>query len=179
MAAVMFSIDLLRDLFAHMEWADATVWRAALLHPSASPDTRLRDLLLHIHVVQRAFLHVWTDRAVIIPNPDEFPDIAAVQRWAHPVYAELSEVLNTLDTPALARPLALPWVSEFEQRLGRPFSSFTLGDTMFQVASHSTYHRGQVNMRLRELGAEPPLVDFIAWVWFGKPQAEWQAMINL
>jgi hypothetical protein len=29
-----------------------------------------------------------------------------------------------------------------------------------------------VNARLRELGAEPPLTDFIAWIWFGKPQAE-------
>jgi uncharacterized damage-inducible protein DinB len=33
--------------------------------------------------------------------------------------------------------------------------------------------RAQVNTRLRELGATPPLVDFIAWAWFGKPAAEW------
>jgi hypothetical protein len=26
-----------------------------------------------------------------------------------------------------------------------------------------------VNARLREMGGELPLVDFIAWVWFGKP----------
>ena len=38
---------------------------------------------------------------------------------------------------------------------------------------HSTYHRGQVNVRLRELGGEPQLVDFIAWVWEGKPRAVW------
>ncbi len=43
----------------------------------------------------------------------------------------------------------------------------------FQVANHSTYHRGQVNRSLRQLGGEPPLVDYIAWVWFGKPKAEW------
>ena len=35
--------------------------------------------------------------------------------------------------------------------------------------SHSTYHRGQVNARLREIGAEPPLVDYIAWLWFDRP----------
>jgi uncharacterized damage-inducible protein DinB len=44
---------------------------------------------------------------------------------------------------------------------------------MFQVTSHSTHHRGQVNARLRALGGEPPLVDYIAWVWFGKPAADW------
>lgn len=37
----------------------------------------------------------------------------------------------------------------------------------------ATYHRGQVNTWLRELGLEPPLVDFIAWVWFGKPAPDW------
>ena len=42
-----------------------------------------------------------------------------------------------------------------------------------QVALHSTYHRGQINARIRELGGEPPLTDFIAWVWAGKPQPSW------
>jgi uncharacterized damage-inducible protein DinB len=41
---------------------------------------------------------------------------------------------------------------------------------------HSTYHRGQVNARLRELGIEPPLTDYIAWIWFGRPEAEWPAL---
>jgi uncharacterized damage-inducible protein DinB len=38
---------------------------------------------------------------------------------------------------------------------------------------HSGYHRGQVARRLREHGAEPPLGDFIAWVWMGRPEADW------
>jgi uncharacterized damage-inducible protein DinB len=42
-------------------------------------------------------------------------------------------------------------------------------EPIFQVTSHSTYHRGQVNARVREGGRRMPLVDFIAWVWFGKP----------
>lgn len=67
----------------------------------------------------------------------------------------------------------MPWVPAYEQQLGRTFASPTLAETAFQVTSHSTYHRGQVNTRMRELGGEPPLVDFIAWVWFGKPAAEW------
>jgi uncharacterized damage-inducible protein DinB len=46
---------------------------------------------------------------------------------------------------------------------------------MIQVATHSTYHRGQVNARLREVGGEPPLVDYIAWIWFGRPAPEWSA----
>ena len=41
----------------------------------------------------------------------------------------------------------------------------TSAETAPHVAMHTTHHRGQVNARLRELGAEPPLVDYIAWLW--------------
>ncbi|HLG57803.1 MAG TPA: hypothetical protein VI485_20835 [Vicinamibacterales bacterium] len=41
------------------------------------------------------------------------------------------------------------------------------------MTSHSTYRRGQVNERFREVGGEPPLVDDIAWIWFGRPEPDW------
>jgi uncharacterized damage-inducible protein DinB len=67
----------------------------------------------------------------------------------------------------------MPWVRSFEAQLGRTLSTPTLAETIFQVTSHSTYHRGQVNARLREVGGEPPLVDYIAWIWFGRPEPSW------
>ena len=70
----------------------------------------------------------------------------------------------------------MPWAKQIEAQLGRPPAISTLADTCFQVASHSTYHRGQVNARLRELGAEPPLVDYIAWIWFGRPTPSWRRL---
>ena len=56
--------------------------------------------------------------------------------------------------------------------MNRRFEAPTLAETALQVAMHSTYHRGQVNARLRQIGGEPPLVDFIAWIWFGRPAPE-------
>ena len=167
-------LDALKELFLHMEWADATVWRAALAHPPAARDTRLRDLLLHLHNVQRAFLHIWTKQPLDWPTTEDFPDIASVQRWSHPAYAASRQFLDALDPAALGVPLVMPWAAELAKSLGREPGEPTLGETIFQVTSHSTYHRGQVNARLRELGGEPPLVDFIAWVWFDKPAPLWQ-----
>jgi uncharacterized damage-inducible protein DinB len=167
--------DFLRELFRHMEWADATVWRAVLVHPDAGRDGRLAEWLLHIHTVQRAFLHIWTSKPVTFPNVSDFPEISALQQWAQPYYDEARRFLATLDPAALEQPVVMPWVRHFEERLGRAFAQPTLAETVFQVTSHSTYHRGQVNARLRTLGGEPPLVDFIAWVWFGKPAPEWPA----
>jgi uncharacterized damage-inducible protein DinB len=42
-----------------------------------------------------------------------------------------------------------------------------------QVVLHSTHHRGQIVARVRELGGNPPLVDYIGWIWLGKPAAAW------
>jgi uncharacterized damage-inducible protein DinB len=70
-------------------------------------------------------------------------------------------------------PVVMPWIEMFEKRLGRKADAPTFHETLLQVAMHSAYHRGQVSTKLRELGGEPPLTDFIVWVWTGKPQPEW------
>ena len=53
------NLNDLNDLFRHMEWADASVWRAVLASDAARADTKLRELFYHVHMVQRAFLRVW------------------------------------------------------------------------------------------------------------------------
>jgi uncharacterized damage-inducible protein DinB len=167
-------IDMLRELYRHMEWADAAVWRAALAHPPAARDARLRDLLLHLHTVQRAFFLVWTQQALAFPEPGEFPTIGSVRDWSYPVYEKATRFLESVDADALEQSVVLPWAAQVATRIGRTPEDPTLAETIFQVTSHSTYHRGQVNARLREIGGEPALVDFIAWVWFGRPEPDWQ-----
>jgi uncharacterized damage-inducible protein DinB len=164
----------LRELYRHMEWADATVWRAVLSHPAATGDTRLRDLLLHLHTVQRAFLNIWMGERIEWRTADHFPDLASVEAWAQPVYSRAYAFLDSSPAADTSRPIVLPWAGQLTQRFGREPQHPTLAETIFQVTSHSTYHRGQINARLREVGGEPPLVDFIAWVWLGKPDPAWQ-----
>ena len=170
----MFSSDMLRELYRHMEWADAQVWAAALRTERAASDTTLRDTLLHLHGVQRAFLSMWNGQTPQMPGADQFPDLVALRQWARPCYGEASAFLEAASTSALAEPVLIPGTKQVEERLGRPLVGRpTLAETAFQVTSHSTHHRGQVNTRLRELGGEPPPVDYIVWVWAGRPTAEW------
>ena len=170
----MFEVATLRQLYRHMEWADATVWAAALRQGDEA-DPRVRQLLLHVHVVQRAFLHVWTGRSIVpvFRKPEEFATLRDLQTWARPYYREVESFLDTVQDTQLPEVVVLPWSKQLAEHLGRDPAPSTLADTMFQVTSHSTYHRGQVNIRLREVGAEPPLVDYIAWIWYGRPPAEW------
>lgn len=171
----MWTRDFLNETYRHMEWADAAVWAA--VPREAKADARLRYLLVHVHTVQRAFHNAWTGafKADGFRAPESFATLDDIRAWARPVYANLFAFLASVDESRLGAPFVMPWAEQIEAQLGRPPGISTLADTCFQVASHSTYHRGQVNARLRELGAEPPLVDYIAWIWFGRPAASWTA----
>jgi uncharacterized damage-inducible protein DinB len=161
----------LDDLFRHMAWADAVVWRAVL---PAGHDDRTYKLLFHLHQVQWAFLSVWRGE----PAPgfkafDAYPDLPALAAWARDFHHTVPEHLANVREEDLNEVREVTWRRWVEKAIGRPAAPTTLGETMLQVSQHSTYHRGQVNMRLRERDVEPPLTDFIAWVWMGKPGTNW------
>jgi uncharacterized damage-inducible protein DinB len=168
----MFSLPLVQELLRYTEWADAAVWRAVLATPAAGRDDTIRNYLVHIHMVQRAFLSAWKGEPPTFTSGSEFVDLEAVRAWGRPYYAEVGGFLAVLGADT-DRPMKMPWVDQYEQHVGRTFATSSIGETIYQVVSHSTYHRGQVNARLRAVGGEPPLVDYIAWTWFGKPEAEW------
>ncbi len=165
--------DLLHELMQHMEWADAAVWNSVLASPRARSDPRIRDCLYHLHAVQWAYLQIWRNEPPQLPEASSFDDLAAIHAWGREYYRRLAEQGDWLTDDALERPIHFPWAEQLTERFGSPALA-TLAETILQIVSHTTYHRGQVNMRLRELEAEPPLTDFIAWVWMGKPDADWE-----
>lgn len=170
----MKALDLLKDLFRHMEWADAAVWRAVLNSPSALADERIKNYLHHIHMVQHAFINIWRE----VPhsaNAGSELALTELPEWGGQFHQLAFAYLQTLREEDLDKILVMPWAKYLTKHLGRDPDVTTKGETILQVAAHSTYHRGQVNARLRELGSEPPLVDYIAWIWFGRPAAEWSA----
>jgi uncharacterized damage-inducible protein DinB len=69
--------------------------------------------------------------------------------------------------------MKLPWGDLVERELGRKPESVSIAETMLQVTLHSQYHRGQINARLRAVGGEPLRVDYLVWVWLGRPNADW------
>lgn len=160
------------DLYRHMEWADATVWSAVLASEGAAADTRVRELLYHAHVVQRAFLRAWRGQPadLAFPTFDRLPPLMA---WARTFHDDAMPLVSSWTPDVLAEPLPVPWATAVEEVIGRPPAMTTRGETVLQVAMHTHYHRGQVNLRIREAGATPPLVDYIAWLWFGRPAADW------
>jgi len=171
--AVSFPKSQLLDLFDHMEWADATVWDTVAKCAAASSDEPLHRCLAHVHIVQRAFLDAWTGEPLTLRDPSHFPDLASVRAFADSYYRAAREFLEGVDQARLDAPIILPWADYMAGKLGRPVRHPTLGETAMQVISHSGYHRGQVNARLRAVDGKPTLVDYIAWIWFDRPTARW------
>jgi uncharacterized damage-inducible protein DinB len=72
----------------------------------------------------------------------------------------------------LTRAVVFPWADRVVARFGAAERA-TFAESVLQVAMHSTYHRGQVARRLREMDVDPPATDFIVWIWLGRPDADW------
>ncbi|HYW73364.1 MAG TPA: DinB family protein [Pyrinomonadaceae bacterium] len=162
----------LLDLYRHMEWADALVWRAVFATDGAVNDEKINKYFYHLHLVQRAFIRAWRHEPTDAPFPT-FDDLRSVHDWGRSYYGEIFSFLEQQSEAAISAQMKLPWAELVTKQLGRSPAPITIGETMLQVPLHSLYHRGQINARLREVGGEPPTVDYIVWVWLDRPAAVW------
>jgi uncharacterized damage-inducible protein DinB len=140
-------------MWAHSEWAD-TVLLAAL---RAAPDAA--DAWLELaHVI--AADAVWLSRLEQRSNapalwdrrtPDDIAELRAEVSSGYRAYFERL-------TPAM-----LDTMVTYTNTKGTRFET-AVGDILLQVMLHAQYHRGKVNLLLRQSGAEPAPVDYIAFV---------------
>ena len=164
------------DLFLHMQWDDAAVWQAVLKTADAENDEKIKNFLFHIHMVQNVYYSLWEKQPRIVRDAAEFKDLSAVEKWGQEYYGKVYTFLDHFEEQNLDFPLEIPWIKYFEAKIGKTPNSITMGESFLQVATHSTYHRGQVNARLRILGSEPPLVDYIFWILQGRPVPIWNGI---
>jgi uncharacterized damage-inducible protein DinB len=157
----------LNELFAHQEWADAEHWRAFEAHPTALEDKAIRERLVHIHLVQHAFLWITGPRTAqfAVKKPEDFPQIADLKAYARQGLAELNDKVQAATPEQLEEVIEISW--------SKPPFKISRRQALTQAAMHSHYHRGQNATRLRELGGTPPTTDYILWLREGQPGARW------
>jgi uncharacterized damage-inducible protein DinB len=165
-------------LLNHMQWADAEVWKKILTFDVTENDERIKKLLYHLHQVQYAFYYLWNELPLEIPKPEEFPNLKSIARWEIEYQQKLNEFLSSTKSDEKEKVIQIPWSVFMERKTKQKVVPATLEETMMQVASHSTYHRGHINTRFRELGGDPASVDFIVWVWLGKPKSDWENIFS-
>ncbi|NJL28830.1 MAG: hypothetical protein HC897_13525 [Thermoanaerobaculia bacterium] len=157
--------DHLTDLFAHMLWADAASWRALEAHPAAIDDPQIRERLHHIHIVQRAFGCILRGEEVAYRKLEDYASMTELKADARRYGEEIQALHAGYPTEVLAETVDFPWFKD-------PPIVLTRGEALLQVVMHSQHHRGQNSARLRELGGEPPMLDFIIWIWKSRPRPE-------
>lgn len=159
-------VDLVFDLFAHMEWGDALHWKAVLEHHEARHDAELKTRLLHMHGAQRVWLGRWQGLQMPWPKDGDYPDLEALRHFAAACHAAQRAYLPTLQDGDLEKVLAFTTFdgAEVHQKLG---------DTLLQLPLHSQYHRGQNALRLKALGAKTPGTDYALWTRTGRPEPDW------
>jgi uncharacterized damage-inducible protein DinB len=157
----------LDELYAHQEWADAEHWRALEAHPAALEDTAIRERLLHIHIVQHAFLWVTGPRTAqfAFKKMEDFAGMGELKKYAREGLAEMNALLKTTSAERMEEIVEVPWF--------KPPARICVRQALTQAAMHSHWHRGQNAARLRELGSVPPTTDFIVWLHKGKPLPQW------
>jgi uncharacterized damage-inducible protein DinB len=96
------------------------------------------------------FVNENTDLCGRVTNLAELPSLLAEMEtlW--------SQYLQRLDDTELAR------VFEYQSYEGAWFRN-TVEEILTQLFGHSWYHRGQIAMLLRSIGAEPAVTDFVFW----------------
>ena len=131
----------------------------------------VRDTLLHIIAGEWIWLTYWKnpprDAAALADlrqrkesefRPEDFPSVAAVKSKWEEVERQQVEFVESMTDAAL------------EARLPFRGSEFKLAHLMQHLANHSTYHRGQLALMLRQLGGEPLATDFHVFLVEGRGQ---------
>jgi uncharacterized damage-inducible protein DinB len=164
----MIPLGALKELFDFNCWArdrqlqTCSALRAPeFLRPLGSSFSSLRDTLAHLVGVEWLWLERWQGRAPrSLPAPDEFPNIAAIsERW-RAVERDMRQYLGGLTEEALAAPLT------YVNLKGQEWT-YPLWRMHMHLLMHQSFHRGQVTTMLRQLGAEPPAVDYLVAIDMG------------
>lgn len=152
----MAALPLLHRLWQHAVWADRELLGALERAGSTgSPgDDALREYA-HVLAAEAMWLARLEGRKSPVPlwPTLSLADAAALGREVVAGYERFLDRLTETQVDAGVR---------YVNSAGQSFEN-SIGDILLHVATHGQYHRGKVNLLLRQGGAEPGPVDFIAF----------------
>jgi uncharacterized damage-inducible protein DinB len=158
-------LAMIRDLMAHAEWANAVFFHAWGKSPARDHE-ELRRRMRHVIGVQFGFLAVLRGEQPGGPSDSPPPTFDELRARAQVCHTGLRDLVATLQPEDLSRTVRIPWFPD-------PPCVITVAEALVQAAMHTQHHRGQLMTRLKDFGGEPKDVDWIIWLWKGKPDARW------
>jgi uncharacterized damage-inducible protein DinB len=145
--------DYLIRLFHYNDWANAR--QLSVLPQVIESRPKSHKIMTHIVMTQR----LWLIRITGIGEKPELWEPVAVPeliRLSSGSTTDWIRYLGSLGDDDLDRLIS------YHNFKGIPYQN-TVRDIAAHVVNHSSHHRGQVNLLIREAGLKPPLVDYIAF----------------
>jgi uncharacterized damage-inducible protein DinB len=158
-------VNHLGDLMAHAEWANAVFFHAWGKSPARDHE-ELRRRVGHVVGVQSGFLAVLRGEAPGGPPGGPPPSFDELKIRAEASHEGVRAFVGSLTAESLGGTVRIPWFPD-------PPCVITVAEALVQVAMHTQHHRGQLMTRLKDFGGEPKNVDWIIWLWKGRPAARW------
>jgi uncharacterized damage-inducible protein DinB len=153
----MNGVELLRRLWAHLTWADESLWAA--LATERPGDADIWREYSHIIGAEEVWLARLESRPARIPV---WPQVGRdeLSRVRQQVVAGYARYLGALSEATLSTEL------HYTNTAGVPFAT-KVSDILVHVALHGQYHRGKINLFLRQGGGVPVPSDYITWARAG------------
>jgi uncharacterized damage-inducible protein DinB len=156
------SPDEIRQLYDYNSWANRRSLSAAekltpeqFMRPMGSSFSSVRETLAHIYGAEWIWLERFQGRSPsALPNVNQFADIETLRESWLIHEASLLEFVRGLTQSDLNRELEY-------KTLKFGIYKNPLWQSMLHLINHGTYHRGQVTTLLRQLGAQPILLDLM------------------
>ena len=157
-------LSTLRSLLAYTMWADRQVLEALAEVPPAhlTQDTgssfgSMLGTMAHILGAEQ----VWLSRLVgapleRLPSERDYADLPSLAAGFVDLWPQLEVFMASLTEAQLAT--SFSWVNFAGESHHAPFHQ-----VLYHFANHSTYHRGQVALQMRQLGHQPPGTDLVYW----------------
>ena len=137
------------ELFSYNRWCNQQL--VATLS-GYGPQTGEKVISLFSHILNAH--QIWNSRIKQeVPTVGVW-DLRPVGTW------EEADARNYANTCSILKEADQSSVVSYTNSSGRRFTN-RVSDILFHVVNHSTYHRGQIALLLRQQGLEPILSDYI------------------
>ncbi len=151
----------MRNLFDYLRWGDLQMLEAASKLPEEEyyknrniSSGSIHSVLVHAMAAQWMWLQRWERKHPMrIEDAKDYPTREALAaRWPV-VHLGLSQFLDRQNAKALEAPFT------YQTATGEVVTG-ALGDFLFHLADHGTYHRGQLNTMIKQGGGTPVAVGY-------------------
>jgi uncharacterized damage-inducible protein DinB len=149
----METVTHIRGLFEYDDWAN----RRTIAALEIAPSERSLRILAHILITKREYFERFNGKDSTGFN--FWPDLTLdeCRQLSETTTRDYKQIVNDSDESGLDR------IARYKTSEGVPYEN-TYRELLTHVLIHASVHRGNIVLKMREEGLEPPKIDYIIYL---------------